>query len=253
MFKRNIGMGVVVSSLLWAAGPAEGQVKKAPVKIEAERTEKDNATAARVIYSSNALPNRSKGLRMNVLNLGFWQMDYALNEHVTVGAQFVPPFGVLGFGPVVRAAWSLTDKIHVGATAQMGGFTFLTHSGDSLFYYGGGPLLTIGDHRLSFNVAFLNYGVRIDGENHYGIFPTMGVSVATSKRTQFNVEAISMNTPEGNGSYGDVWAVLYSLRFFSDGGWFGEFGFIAPIFDGAGDLYDVAPLGIPLLGFGKAF
>ncbi|HLG18588.1 MAG TPA: hypothetical protein VI895_02090, partial [Bdellovibrionota bacterium] len=210
--------------------------------------------ATRVIYGPNALPNRPKEVRLTVMDLGFWEVDYAPNENISVGVQLIPPFGVFGGGPVLRAVTPIADKLHAGVTAQLGGFSVIASNNDhSLLYYGGGPIITYGDARYSLNVSVLTYGAQFNNKSHVGLFPTLGASAQISEHAKFNLEAISMNKLHGESSFGKVWAILYSLRFFSDGGWFGEVGFIAPIFPGAGDFYSVAPLGIPLLSFGKAF
>jgi hypothetical protein len=129
----------------------------------------------------------------------------------------------------------------------------LAGSRKTVSYYGGGPIATIGDDKLALNVSVLNYGANVGHRRGYALIPNIGVSVAVSEHVKFNLDTFSFNAPNSD-YYGKAWAVAYAIRFFSgEGRFFGDVGFVAPIYARAGRFYKWAPMGIPIIALGYAF
>ncbi|MFH1263515.1 MAG: hypothetical protein V1495_08780 [Pseudomonadota bacterium] len=218
------------------------------------RTETVDPASSRVIWGPTALPNVRKGVRATAFNLGLWDFGFQVNDQATIGLQGVPPFGILVAGTAFRFTTSINPKLHLGVYGQGGMVSYLfKSSNDSAYYYGGGPILTIGDHRAAINIAMLNYGGHTGRRSGYAVVPNVGVSVSMAKHMKFNVEMFSFNAPRSD-RWGKAWAVLYGLRFFGSGGsFFGDVSFVIPVYRKTSKILEYAPLGIPLLAFGFSF
>lgn len=120
-------------------------------------------------------------------------------------------------------------------------------------YYGGGPMLTIGNSRRAINFSVLTYGATFKEFSGYAVLPGVGGSIQVSNRVKLNLEGFAIMTPDLE-KLVPAGAILYGVRIFSESGSvFGDISFLAPIFKGAGDMYRVIPMGIPVLAFGFSF
>jgi hypothetical protein len=206
----------------------------------------------RIVYSTTALPNERNGARVSAFELGVWEGDWSVNRNLNVGVQGVPPVGILVIGPTFRAVVSISDIFHVGVTGR-GGVIKSLLSDHYVIYYGGGPIATLGTSRAALSVSLLAYGASTGHRSGMAWLPNVGATVQVTDNMKLNVEAFSLNSKDFHKA-GQFWAILYGLRFFGDkGNFFGDFGFMAPVFHNVGKFYRWAPLGLPIIGLGYKF
>ena len=220
----------------------------------AEEEKSEDPASSRVIYGPTALPNtHAKKFKLTTFNLGLWELDYAVNSNLNVGIQTAPPFGVFMFGGKIRYNHQLTQNVHLGVYANAGVLGTMVSS-DTVVYYGGGPMLTLGNRKKALNISVLNYGARHENDSGWAMLPGVGGSIQVSNRVKLNMEGYLITTPTGTKFVRNAGAILYGVRIFSEtGSVYGDINFLAPIYDGAGDLYRYMPLGIPVLAFGFSF
>ena len=229
------------------------EVKKKKVVEQTVEQESEDPASSRVIYGPTALPNtHPKKMKFTTFNLGLWNLDYAATESLNVGVQLAPPFGIYLFGATLRYNHRLADNVHIGLNANAG--TLGVFSSDKgVVYYGGGPALTIGDHKKSITFSALTYGAKHNNSN-YVVLPGVAGSLQISDRVKLNLEAYSFITPGSTKKLRNAGAFLYGLRIFSEtGSVYGDINFLVPVYDGMGDLLSNMPLGIPVLAFGFAW
>jgi|JI10StandDraft_1071094.scaffolds.fasta_scaffold51081_4 hypothetical protein len=220
----------------------------------AEDEKFEDPASSRVIYGPTALPNtHAKKFRLTTFNLGLWELDYAANSNLNIGVQTAPPFGVFMFGGKIRYNHQLAENVHLGIYANAGILGTMVSS-NTVAYYGGGPMLTLGNSKKALNISVLNYGARHENDSGWAMLPGIGGSIQVSDRLKLNMEGYLITTPIGTKFIRNAGAILYGVRIFSEtGSVYGDINFLAPIFDGAGDLYRFMPLGIPVLAFGFSF
>jgi hypothetical protein len=212
--------------------------------------------SSRIIWGPTALPNDYKNVKLSSFNLGLWTIDYSPNSNITAGLQTAAPFGVYVIGGVFRGSFTLAPQVNLGFYGNAGTLGLLTRSGRSAFYYGGGPMLTIGDSRRALNLSVLTYGAsygRTTTKTDYVTLPGIGGSIQVSNRVKLNLEGYMITTPNKH-KIVRAGAVLYGVRIFSEKGtMFGDISFLAPIYRHNGHLYKYLPMGIPILAFGFSF
>lgn len=215
----------------------------------------EDPASSRVIYGPTALPNTHvKKFRLTSFNLGLWNLDYAANENLNIGIETAPPFGVFLLGVKARYNVKLSENVHLGVQGNGGVLGVLSDRGDSVSYYGGGPMLTIGDHRKSITFSALTYGAAHGHNSWHVTLPGLGGSFQISDRVKFNLEGYSFITHNGPSKFRKAGALLYGVRVFSEtGSVYGDINFLIPIYKGMGDLLEFMPIGIPVLGFGFAW
>lgn len=121
---------------------------------------------------------------------------------------------------------------------------------------GGGPVLTLGDEKMFFNVsapvyagATFSNATDLGDSTFWAALPSIGFSRRLSRTVRLNVELYKPISPNFDVDNATVWAVLYGVRLFGDE-IYGDVSFLIPIYPSAGDLLKYAPLGLPLLTFG---
>ncbi len=228
--------------------------KEKGVQPIVERESEDPASS-RVIYGPTALPNTHvKKFRLTSFNLGLWNIDYAANENINIGVETAPPFGVFLLGVKARYNVALADNVHFGLQGNGGVMGVFAADEDGVSYYGGGPMLTIGNHRKSITFSSLTYGAMWNNHSGYVVLPGVAGSIQVSNRVKFNLEGYSFITPGSHKKIREGGAILYGLRIFSEtGSVFGDINFLVPVYKGMGDLLSYMPLGIPVLAFGFAW
>lgn len=265
MFKKVLVASIVLCMLSIQNVQAEQKTKVIKVKkvieveevvpVDSQEEKSVDPASSRVIYGPTALPNyQVHKTKLTVFDLGLWELDYAATEHLNIGFQAAPPFGIFMLGGMARYTHSFSPNVHVGVFANAGVLGTLVGDGNAVTYYGGGPMLTIGDHRKALNISVLNYGAMHDSKNGFAMLPGLGGSIQLSDRVKFNIEGYYITTPTGRKFIRNAGAVLYGIRVFSEtGSVYGDISFLAPIYSGGGDLYRFIPLGIPVLAFGFSF
>lgn len=222
--------------------------------VEPVRANDDKPTdpeSSRIIYGPTALPNEHpKKIKLTTFDLGLWQLDYAPNSHLNIGIQTAPPVGIFMLGGMLRYTHTLAPNLHIGVFANAGVLGTFFGEG-TVVYYGGGPMLTLGNSRRALNISILNYAANDDSSFGYAMLPGIGGSIQVSDRIKLNMEGYFITTPTGEEFVRKAGAILYGMRIFSEtGSVYGDISFLAPIYDGAGGLYQYIPLGIPVLAFG---
>ena len=221
-------------------------------KVMADEEKPFDPQSSRIIWGPTALPNHTRGLKLTSFDLGFWKLDYSASENLDIGVQTAPPFGIYVLGVETRVVYNLAPQINIGVYGNVGTLGVLSSSRNVL-YYGGGPMLTIGNDRRAINFSILTYGAKIRSGSGYAVLPGIGGSVQVSDRMKFNAEGFLITTP-GHNNIVPGGAILYGIRVFSEtGSVFGDISFLAPIYAGAGELYRFIPMGIPVLAFGFSF
>jgi hypothetical protein len=222
----------------------------------------------RLVYGPTA-HGREKGVwSWTIYNVGYWNFDYGLTDHLEIGMQTVPPIGVLAFMPHMKLTTRLGEKAAIGVRL-FGGVVYPYIQNDDdlrIGVFGGAPVLTIGDPDLLFNISVLVAGmVMAENESRwYGFgpsteeteytkgwsaMPNVGLSWRFARRLKLNLELyvpLMDDHPVGNAK---LWVLLYGLRFFGDS-IYGDVSFAMPFWPDMGEVMKYVPTGFPLLTFG---
>ena len=223
----------------------------------------------RLVYGPTA-HGREKGVwSWTIYNVGYWNFDYGLSDHVEIGMQTVPPVGVLAFMPHMKLTTRLGEKAAIGVRL-FGGVVYPYIQNDDdlrIGVFGGAPVLTIGDSDLLFNISvlvagmvmaetktmYLSFGTSTTEETEYtkgwSAMPNVGLSWRFARRLKLNLELyvpLMDDHPVGNAK---LWVLLYGLRFFGES-IYGDVSFAMPFWPDMGEVMKYVPTGFPLLTFG---
>ena len=166
-----------------------------------------------------------------------------------MGLQSAPPVGIYVIGGMFRGVYTVAPEVNVGIYGNVGTMGIIAHRAP-VIYYGGGPMLTLGNSRKAINFSILNYGGSYKTHSAYAMLPGMDGSIQVSDRVKLNLEGFAITTPSREKVL-RAGAVLYGVRIFSEkGSVFGDISFLAPIYSGVSHLYRFIPMGIPILAFG---
>jgi len=190
---------------------------------------------------------------IQILNLGYWEVDYGATDHVQAGLMTGIPIGAIVFVP--RLVLSARGG-PIGASFQvLGGILYPyvgTSNNDPVFVYGGGPTLSVGDPDRFLNLGFEFYGGTYRGNSAGLLLPHAGGSLRLGARVALHLEVLvpgGIATSTSDLRFAEAALVLYGLRIIGSNLW-GDISFAAPICADCGQLYKYLPLGVPLLGFG---
>jgi len=222
----------------------------------------------RVIYGQTAIRRKKGTWDWTIYELGLWNFDYGVTDWLEVGVEAAPPLFALTFFPHVKIGTDLGKNVSV-AVRVMGGFVY-PYIGDVREHYGlfgGGPILTIGDADLCFNISWPVYVAfeaehkeRFESEDSYEVetyndydavwatWPHIGFSWRVHKRVKLNAELYTF-AAEGFDYNGEFWVFVYGIRLMGNR-IFGDINFVVPIWEDAWDILQYMPIGYPLLVFG---
>jgi hypothetical protein len=119
---------------------------------------------------------------------------------------------------------------------------------------GGGPVLSLGNPDLFFNIGVLAYYAT--ASHPVGVIvPNLAASVRVSQRVRFGIEAyvpgvFSHDTSDQG--FGRIGAIAWGFRLFGDSIW-GDVALVEPFCPGCSGIYSAIPLGIPFLNFGSSW
>jgi len=208
--------------------------------------------STRTIFFPTAFTRPRGEASWTIFDAGHWTFDYGAADNLEFGVQTGPPIGAFVIAPQVKAA------IH-GRSGSMGLFAFggafipVVGDMDTALFYGGGPIFTAGSREYFGNLGLQTYGLSVADENIAFLLPNVGGSARLSRRLRASVEIL---VPDVLGDDygddldpGDLIVVIYGLRLVGESVW-GDIAFAYPVCDDCGDVTDVLPLGLPLLGLG---
>ena len=217
--------------------------------------------SSRVIWAPTAIMPEPGLVNMHTLDLGYWALEYGLNEHVMLSLSTTVPVMNFSLVPGVKFGAQLGEKVWLGLTAGIGFWLFYPDTSLVALLYGGGPSLTIGTRDAHVNFSLLMYGATVfeKGSDSWddstsGLFlPNIGGSVRISRMVTLNAElyapAIVTEDSGALWTYGTIWALAYGLRIFGEH-IYGNINFVLPFFEGVLTILQYCPFGFPMLGFG---
>lgn len=250
-----------------AAAELAPQPATAPSPPPSRLTDPD---PTRVVYGPTAFSRTANTYNWTIYNIGYWNFDYGINDHVEIGMNTIPPVGLLAFMPHIKLSARLSEMAAIGLYLAGGVFYPYVENDDEFRagIYGGGPMLTIGSPDLLLNVGLSVYGVTVAGierewvsvpggpghettetryEHNWSITPNVGFGWRLAKRIKLNAELfVPVIDHEQSGK---IWVLLYGLRFFGER-IYGDVNFVLPFFEDMWEIMKYAPIGFPLLTFG---
>lgn len=233
-------------------GKPEKPIIKRKKKVEIKEDWLEDPEAARIIWGLTALGREPGEGSWNIFNLGVWDFDYGVNKNLQIGITTMVPIVFFMAVPHVKINLPVNDKVNFAINANAGGLVCYIGGCDLyVAVYGGGPMLTIGTHKLLFNLSFPVLGVTTNDDTDWLAIPSIGFSGQVSRRVKINLElycplAGFMDNGIGQGEF---WLLLYGIRIFGEQ-IYGDISFALPIFEHMGDILEYTPFGYPLLGFG---
>jgi hypothetical protein len=207
----------------------------------------------RMLYADTALLPPANTFTWRSLNLGGHFFGYTVTDNVQLGATTMVPAGAMGIAPEIKIAGPIGDNVNMGVAAR-GGVMGLFFGDSPVFsLFGGGPMLTVGDSDLQFTVGTVAYGLGLDDEFSFLVYPYAGGSVQVADKVKLNLEFGPVFFGDSYGSVADpgkVWLINYGVRFHG-ANFFGDVGFALPACEGWFDsVAKYMPLGVPMLMFG---
>jgi hypothetical protein len=240
----------VEAPALGVAAPAPAPA--APPEVAAGWPRDPGAT--RGIFFPTAFTRPRGQAAWTIFDLGHWTFDYGATDHVEVGVQTGPPLGAFLVAPQVKVA-AHAPMVSVGLFAFGGAFLPVIEDADAVAFYGGGPMVTLGQPDRFVNMGAQGYFVSVDNESVALLLPNFGGSVRLGPRLRAGVEVFVPDVVGDEGESldpGDVVLVNYGLRLIGARIW-GDVAFAYPICDDCGEVTEFLPLGLPLLGVGMAW
>jgi hypothetical protein len=203
-----------------------------------------------LIFFQTAYTTPRRKVSVQIVDLGYWDINYGVTDNLELGLRATPPITVVGFFPQLK----LSFPFEGGAFSlhAMGG-VFLPYVGDyspTIGLAGGGPTLSLGGGTFIFNVGVAAYGI-FSGDFRGGVLlPYAGVSKRVSRYVSLNLEVAMPGYFDRDYTWmGRLGLILYGIRIMGPTVW-GDIAFALPIFEGCSFMYHYLPVGIPLLGFG---
>lgn len=277
--------GLVV--MTWMSGLAWGQETDEADVFGARIDYRDNATdPTKVIVGSTALPREARTWNWSSLYAGVHQFDYQVNRNVNMGIGTIVPIGVVGAMAHLSVYGQVAPALHLGLKAQVGIGGAYIFPGAGVFF-GGGPMMTIGNKNIFLNVHVPMYGLTLlsapfhsaspspyaEGDPNYGVqpssysqpsptvfiaIPNIGFSARVSQTVRLNLEVhVPLSPMMGGGGYspgvnGRFWLIQYGVRI-SGKHLYGDIFFTIPIAPGSEQLLMYMPIGIPGFSLGYKF
>ena len=223
----------------------------------------------RVIYGQTAFLRKKGMWDWTITQLGLWSFDYGVTDWMSVGVEAAPPIVFFTMFPHIKIGTQLGKNVSVAVRA-MGGlaYPYIADIDGHFGIIGGGPILTIGDADMCFNISWPVYAtfvvehdkVRYDFttgiysgpedeyENGWLTLPHIGFSVRLHKRVKLNLELYSVNA-QGFEYNGKFWLLMYGIRIMGER-IFGDINFVMPLFEDSDEVLQYMPIGYPLLQFG---
>lgn len=215
-----------------------------------------NGEHTRVLYTQTALQREKGTFSMTNFDLGIFYFDYGITDYLSVGLNVSIPAYFFAIAPSIKGSIKVHDIIHLGAFVQGGSILPVAGSSDMLYFVGGGPILTIGDSYKGINISHLTYyggtGNRdFGGIDEGGVGASSNISgyIKASKLVRLFLETHIMH------NYKEIAkgvTLLYGLRL-EGKKFFGDIGFVLPLYDSIYDILKYIPLGFPLVSFGLKF
>ena len=225
--------------------------------------------STRMIYSQTAFTRKKGTWDWTLFELGLWNFDYGVTDWLEVGLEAAPPVVFLTMFPHIKIGTNLSDNVSVGVRV-MGGFiySYLEDVDASVGLIGGGPILTIGDADMAFNVSWPVYGIFIGEEQKdYGpgfnyndpvitteyhslwvTTPNIAFGWRVHKRIKLNFELYTILAQDFELN-GEFWLFTYGIRVMGQR-IFGDICFVVPLFENSDEVLQYTPMGFPLLVFG---
>ncbi len=206
----------------------------------------------RVVYAPTAWVRPAGTAAFNAFELGTFQVDFGIDDHVQLGFQTMIPVGVIGIGAVARAGWQFEGGA-VGVNGNAVALVpFVDGGEDPIFLYGGGPTVTLGDFDRYVNAGVAVYGLSSSDDDVAAVVPHIGGSLKLAARLKVNAELYGITTTDGGVDFGELFLLMWGVRIFGDSLW-GDIALIDPICEDCGEIYEVIPLGIPFLNVGASW
>jgi hypothetical protein len=214
--------------------------------------------AGRIVYLPTAIPRPRGDFNGTAHDIGFWQLEYGLSDQVGLGLQVLLPITVVSMAPGMRLGFRLSDNVWLGGSVTAGFFVpYIDDVDFRVAFYGGGPVLTIGNDRFIFNCGFMALGATVFSTGNNGgnetealLLPHVGISVRLSEMVRFNIEITPplLPTVEGDDD-GLLWLILYGIRIHGEN-LYGDISFVWPAHADTWTIMKYVPMGFPLLSFG---
>lgn len=220
------------------------------------RDESHASDPSRMIFGTTALSRGAKKLYWTAYQIGVHFLDYAPSEHVEAGLGTALPVGIYGLMPRLKLLLHPTPNVHLGM--HFAGGIFGTFIGDNAGFgaYGGGPVATFGDEKLSFSTSFFFGGRSTFGLSNWPFqddtrwiaLGNAGVSWRINRRVRLGME-VNVPLHQGFELNGKFWVLMYGVRIFGEH-LYGDINMVVPLFDGVDEILRYMPLGVPFLVFG---
>lgn len=209
--------------------------------------------ATRVIFLPTAFARPAGEASWTIFELGQWDFDYGATDHIEAGLRTAAPVGFITMLPQIK----LATRFRGGAAAlqvNAGFFAPFIEDVATAYTFGGGPLLSLGSPDGFVNIGAQAQRVMVENEAATIFFPNVGGSLRATRRIRVGAEVVVpgiyiQDDPEEQLELGKTFVLIYGVRIIGESLW-GDISFVAPFCDGCDELYQVLPLGIPLLGFG---
>jgi len=232
----------------YPSGPPHGW---APPEVEPPPPK--DPEPGRMLYADTALLPPANTFTWRSMNLGGHFFSYTVTENIQLGATTMVPAGAMGIAPEIKIAGPVGKNVSMGVGARGGVMGLFFDDSPVFSVFGGGPMLTVGDSDLHFTVGTVAYGLGMDDEFSFLIYPYAGGSARVADKVKLNLEfgPVFFGDSEGEVSDpGKVWLINYGVRFHGEN-FFGDVGFMIPACEGWFDtVAKYMPLGIPMLMFG---
>ncbi len=247
----------VVAAARAALAATPASAPQEPTKPTASRWRKADPAAARLIYTPTAFTLPKRTWAATSYDIGHWSLAVGVHDNVELTFQTSIPVMFVHLGPGVKVSYPVSDLVRIGAWLNTQFLIPYIEDVNDAFVIavGGGPLVSVGNRDMAFNVGVMSYGLWVGEDFHsvYVIDPTIGGSIRVSKRVKLNLELhVPLLGAEGNfwdEEAGKIWALLYGVRIFGDR-LYGDVAFVWPIFEQCWEVMKYVPVGFPLLAFG---
>jgi hypothetical protein len=211
--------------------------------------------STRTIFMPTAFTRPRGNAAWTIFDAGHWTFDYGATDELELGVQTGPPIGAFLVAPQIKVA-AHAPSASLALFAFGGAFMPVIGNADSILFYGGGPIVTVGDpdHFASFGMQV--YALSASDSTAAFLLPNAGGSARLSRRLRASVEIL---VPDAVGAEigdeldpGDLIVVLYGVRIVGSQVW-GDIAFAYPVCSECGDVTQALPLGLPLLGIGLSW
>ncbi len=222
----------------------------------------------RVIYGPTAFMRKKGVWDWTITQLGLWNFDYGVTDWLSVGVEAAPPIVFFTMFPHIKIGTQLGKSVSIAVRA-MGGlaYPYISDIDGHFGIIGGGPILTIGDADMSFNISWPVFATFVvehkkqystpysyeyekvnEYENGWLTLPNIGFSVRLHRRIKLNFELYSV-AAQGFEHNGKFWLLMYGIRIMGQR-IFGDINFVMPLFEDSDEVLQYMPIGYPLLQFG---